>query len=264
MLEKINEKSYSFSMVYCDAHTHLQDIKDLPAAMVRAKECGVAEFICNATHEADWQKVIDISRKYPNVSVVVGVHPWFLHTLTDGWDERLEQILKDNPAFMVGEIGLDKVRADNDPHVFGLDNQERVMRIQLDLAAKYNRPFHMHCVRAWDRILHILKTNKRPPVFVSHSHHGNAGLIPDMVEMGAYFSYSAVFLPENRIKVRKCVQETPIDRILVESDAPDLVTEPAGVSELVSAMAVLRKEDPTALTKHIYRNFKELIHGRSI
>lgn len=251
-------------MNYCDAHTHLQDVSDLSAVMARAKASGVSDFICNATHEADWAKVIDIAQKYPGVSVALGVHPWFLHTLTAGWEKRLEQLLKDNPSFMIGEIGLDKVRADQDPVVSGLDCQERVMRLQMNLAAKYNRPFHMHCVRAWDRILHILKSNQRPPVFISHSHHGNAGVIPKMVQMGAYFSYSAIFLPENREKVRQCIKETPLDRLLVESDAPDLADEPAAVSGLVGQMAVLRKEDPVVLTKHIYQNFKELVHGRSI
>ena len=264
MLEKINEKNYNFSMNYCDAHTHLQNIENLHETMSQAYENGVSGFICNATHEDDWEKVISISKKYPHVFVALGVHPYFLSTLKSGWDKRLEKLLKDNPSFMVGEIGLDKIKADQDPLISSLDRQEQVMRIQMDLAAKYNRPFHLHCVRAWDRVLHILKRNKRPTYFVSHSHHGNVNMIPQLSALGAYFSYSSIFLPRNREKVRQCLKETPIDRLLVESDAPDLSKEVSVIPSLVEKMANLRQEEPTFLIEHIQKNFEELVNGRSI
>lgn len=247
---------------YIDAHAHLQDMPDLDTEMKNALSAGVTGFLCNATHEGDWQRVIQISKQYAGVSVCLGVHPWFLGTLTPGWEKRLEQLLKENPSFMVGEIGLDKIKADQDPVVSSLDHQERVMRIQMDLAAQYNRPFQMHCVRAWDRIMHILKRNQRPAFFLSHSHHGHPALVPQLVEMGGYLSYSAIFVPQDRKKVRACLQTTPLERLLVESDYPDLAPSPAALPELVKKMAVVRQQDEAVLRQALYENTKRFLNGR--
>lgn len=248
--------------LYFDAHTHLQNMTDLSAILKRAQAAGVTDFMCLATHEGDWQKVLDIAKTHPNVRAGIGVHPWFLATLEKGWETRMETLLKAHPSLLVGEIGLDKIKADADPTVSSLDHQERVMRVQMDLAARYNRPFHMHCVRAWDRILHILKRNKRPDFFVSHSHHGNATWVPQLIDMGAYLSYSAIFVPSNRQKVQACLKATPLDRLLVESDCPDLAPEPSAIPELVKKMAVVREQDEAVLAHALYENAQRISHGR--
>ena len=248
--------------VYFDAHAHLQNMVDLKKALLKAETAQIQGIICNATHEDDWGKVIELSKTYSNIHVCLGVHPWFLGSLKKGWEARLERLLKENPSYMVGEIGLDKVRADQDPVISSLDNQERVMRIQMDLAAQYNRPFHMHCVHAWDRIMHVLKRNKRPDFFVSHAHHGNIHLIPVLAEMGAFFSYASTFVSPERKKVRACLAATPLDRLLVESDCPDLSSEPAEVPKLVKHMAVVRQQDETVLIKALYQNAERICYGR--
>ena len=114
--------------VYFDAHAHLQNMVDLKKALLKAETAQIQGIICNATHEDDWGKVIELSKTYSNIHVCLGVHPWFLGSLKKGWEARLERLLKENPSYMVGEIGLDKVRADQDPVISSLDNQERVMR----------------------------------------------------------------------------------------------------------------------------------------
>ena len=163
--------------MYFDAHTHLQQMDVLDTAMKRAFNRGVRYFVCNATSEQDWDKVIDISKQYKGVYVALGVHPWYIDTLSKDWDKRLEQKLLENKNILIGEIGIDKLRPD-------MDRQEKILRIQLELAWKYQRPAVIHCVRAWDRLLHIFKTQrqKMPPKILSHSHHGNANLIPQMME----------------------------------------------------------------------------------
>ena len=186
---------------YFDAHVHLQMISDLNSVMRQAQENNVNHFICNSTNPADWGKVLQILKRYSNVYVCFGVHPHYVQGLQKKWFDELEKFLLENPQSMVGEIGLDKLKPD-------LDLQEEVLRKQLTLAWKLNRPAHIHCVRAWDHLLHVFKSQreKMPPKLLMHSHHGNADLIPVLIEKyNAYFSYSSIFVPENRQKIRACV-----------------------------------------------------------
>lgn len=241
--------------MYFDAHTHLQQIDVLDTAMKRAFNRGVRYFLCNATNEQDWDKVIDISKQYKGVYVALGVHPWYIDTLSKDWDKRLEQKLVENKNILIGEIGIDKLRPD-------MDRQEKILRIQLELAWKYQRPAVIHCVRAWDRLLHIFKTQrqKMPPKILSHSHHGNADLIPQMIEKyNAYFSYSSIFAPENHPKVRACLKATPLDRLMIESDCPDLTEEPAVIPDLVHKMAEITGHNEKKLKQALLKNAKEFV-----
>ena len=204
-------------MEFFDAHVHLQTLDNLPELMEQAKQAGFVGFICNSTSPADWDKVLEISEVYEGVYPCLGVHPLYVENLPSDWLSRLEELLRGHPTAMVGEIGLDKNGAD-------LDFQEKVFRAQLELANDLGCPAHIHCVRSWDRLFHVFKTEKdkgkMPPMIVSHSHHGDKDWIPMLIkEYNAYFSYSSIFVPDNRPKVRACLKATPLDRLLIESDA---------------------------------------------
>lgn len=243
--------------MFFDAHIHLQRMSDLPTVIEKAQKAGVQGFICNATHPNDWDQVLDIAQKYNMVYPALGVHPWYVESLPPDWDKKLELLLRQNPALMVGEIGLDNTRQN-------MDLQEKVLRRQLDLAALYHRPVHIHCVRAWDRLLHIFKTQRKimPPKILSHSHHGNKDLISEMIaKYNAYFSYSSIVLPENRAKVRACLIATPLDRLMAESDAPDLMPDPALLEALVDKIAQIRNADKTQIKQALYHNAMEFING---
>lgn len=227
-------------MKYGDAHSHLQNMTDLPNVLARADAAGVGLFVCNATHEDDWAKVLDIAKQYPNVKPSIGVHPWFMDTLTEGWEDRMGQILTNNPHVMVGEIGLDRLKPD-------LELQEAVLRAQLNLAHRYNRTVHIHCVRAWDAMMHVLKTSVRPKFFVSHAHHGDVKLIPYLQELGGYFSYS---------HLHKDILATPLDRLLVESDAPDGLPEPADIPAFVQKISATLEQD---VAEQLFRNLENIL-----
>ncbi|MBE6449399.1 MAG: TatD family deoxyribonuclease [Alphaproteobacteria bacterium] len=242
---------------YFDAHVHLQMISDLNTVMNDAQRKNVSHFICNSTSPADWQQVLQISKNYSNVCVCFGVHPHYVQGLPKSWFVELEKILLENPHSMMGEIGLDKLKPD-------LDLQEEVLRKQLTLAWKLNRSAHIHCVRAWDRLLHVFKSQreKMPPKLLMHSHHGNADLIPVLIEKyNAYFSYSAIFVPENRPKIRACMNATPLNRILIESDAPDLTAQPSDIVDLTKKMSVITGHNLNVLKKALFKNAQEFVNG---
>ena len=242
---------------YFDAHTHLQNIRDLPQAMARASQAQVGGFICNATCENDWGQVLQIAQDYQGVYPALGVHPWYVQGLNKGWEARLEALLKANPTALVGEIGLDKCKPD-------IDLQEAVLRAELELAFRYKRPVVVHCVHAWDRLLHIFKTmrGKMPPRLLSHSHHGDVALIAVLInEYNAYFSYSPRFADERRSDVRACLKATPMARLLIETDCPDGAKEPAALVELVSKMATVTGLEENNIKQALFDNAKEFING---
>lgn len=244
--------------LFFDAHTHLQMISDLPTEIQKANNVGVRDFICNSTGPNDWKKVISISKEHSNIHIALGVHPAYILNLPEHWLENLETLLWTHSKAHIGEIGLDKLKPE-------MDLQEEVFAKQLRLAHKLNRPAHIHCVRAWDRLLHIFKTQygQMPPKILLHSHHGNADLIEEMAKKyNAYFSYSSIFLPENRLKVRACIKATPENRIMIESDAPDLTSSPADIPHLVSQMAKIVGKDTSQMQQILYRNASEFVHGR--
>ena len=243
--------------MFFDAHTHLQMMSDLPNAIKRASDAGVKGFVCNSTGPNDWSDVSNIVRQYSDAVTCYGVHPCFIKELPENWKDNLISFLLQDKTAMIGEIGLDKPSGD-------MDKQEYIFRQQLELAWKMKRPAHIHCVRAWDRLLHVFKTQreKMPPKLLMHSHHGNPDLIPLLIEKyNAYFSYSAIFIPENRVKVRSCMKATPLNRILIESDAPDLTKEPADIVSLTEKMSVVTGHHSVVLRQALFENTKEFIYG---
>ena len=117
---------------FIDAHCHLFDC-DLP------DNIGA---IVNATNPAEWRAVIECAHKNPSVFGAIGVHPWCVADLADGWDAQLRNLLTENPDIMIGEIGLDKHKPD-------MDAQMDVFVRQLEIAADLGRGVHVHCVGAW-------------------------------------------------------------------------------------------------------------------
>lgn len=99
-----------------------------------------------------------------------------------------------------------------------------------------------------------------PPKILSHSHHGNAELIPELLEKyNMYFSYSSIVVPDTHPKIQACLRATPLDRLLVESDSPDLALEPACVVGLVKKMSVLTGHEESFLKQVLFHNAKEFV-----
>lgn len=140
----------------------------------------------------------------------VGIHPWYIHT--SHWENQLEllQETSQNPNVLaIGECGLDK--ACDVP--FSL--QERVFAVQVDWANKIGKPLIIHCVRAWDEVLHVLhlQGNKVPVVF--HGFNKNLPMAQKIIGQGYYLSFGRSLEQPGK---RKILSELPADKILLETD----------------------------------------------
>ena len=113
-------------MNFIDVHTHLHDpriIKDIPGIISRARAAGIEAMVTCATMEENFSKTARLAREYPDVLPCFGVHPWFLDSLTPGWEENLADRLEEMPAG-VGETGLDFM-------IKGLDRGAEIASVRL-------------------------------------------------------------------------------------------------------------------------------------
>lgn len=204
-----------------DAHNHLQDerlnpwiadiLQSLPAIGLK---CAVVAGSC----EDDWAAVAALARAHSWVKPSFGLHPWYVRERTSQWKETLIAFLEEFPNAAVGEIGLDRWIADPD-----IDAQMEVFRWQLDLAATQNRAVTIHCLKAWgllDAALHMSQLPARG--LLLHSYGGPAEMVPSFAKLGAYFSLSPYFCHERKTRQALTFANVPADRLLAETDAPDM------------------------------------------
>jgi TatD DNase family protein len=204
-----------------DAHNHLHDRRLAPFAVemvAEMKRVGVAGAMVNGTQEEDWAAVADWGRQHAWARLSFGVHPWHVVRRSADWLAGLEAQLEAHPEAGVGEIGLDRWVEGHD-----LEQQMAVFAPQLELAAAQNRPVTIHCLKAWGALWDHLRTNRLPERgFLLHSYGGPAEMIEGFVRLGGYFSLSPYFLAERKREARENFAKVPPERLLVETDAPDM------------------------------------------
>jgi len=208
-------------MTLSDAHCHLQDPRLRPFLSDALRLCravGIKRWMVNATREADWESVIGLSREESGVYVSLGLHPWWQPSRSELWKEKLEDLLLATPRASIGETGLDQWMQGHD-----IKDQCAVLTGHLELSRRLDRPITIHCLRAWPELERCLE--RHPPSergFLLHSYSGPAERISYWTERGAYFSFSPAFLHPNKEARRKAFERVPLDRLLIETDAPDM------------------------------------------
>lgn len=206
-----------------DAHLHLQD-PALAAAGSSFPVTGLRARLVNGTRPADWANVRDLPEPTGwRLLRAYGVHPWYVNDLPTGWETELRAFLGTGAASL-GEIGLDNWIAGHDEA-----RQEMVFLHQLRLARELGLPPTLHCLRAWDRLLACLRqTGPWPTGFLVHAFSGSIEVLYQLLDLGAHFSFSAYAADPRRRRMREAIRACPPDRLLLETDAPDMLPpEPA-------------------------------------
>ena len=186
-----------------DAHSHIDYI-------THNFQNDVVGTVCCTTKESEWAKLLEMMKKDKNIYGAFGVHPWFVDSVQEGFEKRLENLLKTNRGYMLGEIGLDKYKPD-------IDKQLDIFQKQLDIAIRLHRTVFLHCVGTWDKIFHVLKQYKQSelPIIVVHDFNANKDILTKLLK------YKDVFfsLGKNVVYDRFCrIDKIPLNRILVETD----------------------------------------------
>lgn len=245
-----------------DTHCHLQDERlepDIAGVMDRAAAAGVERFRCCGSAESDWPAVAHLAIRFPVIRTAYGLHPWYLSSRTPGWDALLHARLLAEPSAIVGEIGLD--HAIDSP---GRKEQEAVLQAQLTIAADLNRPVSLHCRRAWGSMFAILRGLARlPPALIFHAFSGDAGIVSPLADLGGWFSFSGSLTREGNRRGHAAAVIVPSDRLLLESDSPDLAprqvppgepNEPAYLPHTLAELAFCRNMAVDELASLTWQN----------
>jgi len=244
----------------CDAHTHLQDLRlssTIHQVMHRSMAAGVTHMVCCGVQESDWPGVTSLAARYSGIFPAFGLHPWFISSRSPNWLDRLEQLLQTTNA-AVGEIGLDRsISPRNDA------DQIFVFTSQLTLAKEYKRAVNIHCRKAFGLLADLLKENGGlPHGGVIHSYSGSADMVKVFERSGAYISFSGSLTRPHNKKVRQAARAVSLERLLIETDTPDILptgapnglNEPAHVHLVLKTLAQLREEPIEVLANATFAN----------
>jgi TatD DNase family protein len=273
-----------------DAHNHLQDAWLAPhrrQVFADLTTIPLGRAVVNGTSETDWRDVELLAAEHAFVLPSYGLHPWNVGNASSTWRESFQAQLDRSPRCAVGEIGLDRwilerARPD-DSRLSGLrraplDEQIDAFRWQLESAAQRNLAVTIHCIDAWGALADVLR-DVTPPArgFLLHAYGGSAELARQLVPRGAYFSFNGYFLGERQVAKCTVFESLPIDRLLVETDAPAMplpeerrtytlpgladgnaINHPANIGAVYAGLAAVRKTTVEALAPRIEENFQRL------
>ncbi|MCF3650698.1 TatD family hydrolase [Synoicihabitans lomoniglobus] len=216
-------------MLY-DAHNHLHFAEFAPyleAVLPELTAINLGGIVANGTHpDDDWDDVAALAQRFDWVRPSYGIHPWDCGIRPSDWQAKFTARLESDPRAAVGEIGIDQAMLDREPSPgqarrAPMDEQCAVFQWQFNWAAAHDRPASIHCVRAVGTLLDVLKQSARPARgFLLHAYSGSAEMVPEFVELGAYFSFNTSFLDPRRKRQHAAFRAIPADRLLVETDAP--------------------------------------------
>lgn len=209
-----------------DTHVHLnadQYEGEVDDVITRAKENGVEKFVVIGFDRKTIQRTMDLIEEYDEVYGVIGWHPVDAIDCTDEDLEWIESLASHEKIVAIGEIGLD-YHWDKSPK----DVQETVFIKQIELAKRVNLPIVIHNRDAEEDAIRILEENDAKTVGgIMHSfHNGTDEQIDRVLDMGFYVSLAGVITFKNAKRPKEVAQYVPLNRLVVETDAPYLTPHP--------------------------------------
>ena len=220
-----------------DAHSHL------PQPGSPEPDCW--RVVCG-TRETDWAAVLVHAAGCARVIPMLGLHPWFVTEAAVGWDLRLEALLRAHRSG-VGECGLDFSRQSADRAA-----QEVAFRAQLRLAHTLGRPVAIHAVKAWGRLLELLREEGVPPGgALVHGYSGSPESALALQGLGVFLSFSGDLLAPNRPKLHEAMGAVADDHLLLESDGTAIL------GAVLEAAATLRGVEPELLAAQTWENGRQ-------
>jgi TatD DNase family protein len=206
-----------------DSHCHLTDPRlqsQLADVLARAAAAGIERMITIGTCLADGDAVIALCRTLPNVRCAIGVHPNYTHEADPNDLPRLRELQSDPCVVALGEMGLDYFH-----RYASRERQLQFFEPQLQLAQELNRPVVIHSREATDDTLAVMRGF--PDVrAVFHCFTGTPDEARKILDAGYLLGFTGAITFKKNDLLREAVALTPMDRMLVETDAPYLTPEP--------------------------------------
>lgn len=227
-----------------DTHCHLNFKafnKDLDEVINRAKKADVGKIIIPGAKLDSSRRAVEIASQYNMCFAAVGIHPHhaiesdtsLLYINVVKRDENALLDLANKPKVVaIGEIGLDNHHYINYPPVSTriIKRQKELLILQLKIALACHKPVILHCREAHDDMLELLTDFQEKPGTrlqgVFHCFGGNKIHLKKVLDLGFFIGFDGNITYEENYQLREMVLETPLERLLLETDAPYLAPVP--------------------------------------
>ena len=249
-----------------DSHCHLDFDSfedDIDAVVTRARDAGVCRMVTICTKVSAFERVLVIAERFDDVFCSVGVHPHEAGREGDVPLDRLVELARHPKVVGIGESGLDYYY-DNSP----VEAQKTSFRTHIDAARETGLPLIVHSRDADDDMADMLEEGAREGAFPGVLHCFTAGpeLAARAVAIGFYVSLAGIITFKSAESIRETVRRVPMDRLLVETDAPYLApvpmrgkrNEPAYVRHTHEMLAQVKQVEVEAMAEATTRNFLKL------
>ena len=244
--------------MFIDTHCHLTDkyADGADAVIARAMNAGVGIMICPTADPTDIPGALHLAETHDNIFCTIGIHPEYA---TTNATQYLTDTVMTHPRVVgIGEIGLD--------YHYGADNRAQQIELfeqQLELAKKYAMPVAIHTREAEDDTANILTGDITG---VMHCFTSSWDLAKKMLDRGFMFSASGILTFKNADEIRDTFAKIPLNRIVIETDAPycapvpyrGKVCEPAMVIETARVLAQIKDVPMQHLEQTLMQNVKTL------
>jgi TatD DNase family protein len=241
--------------VLIDTHCHL-DFPELAseqeAVIARARAAGLERMITVSTRTREFFSICAIAERYEDVFCTVGTHPHHAHEEAEVSASELVALARHEKCVAIGEAGLD-YHYDRSPR----DIAAKVFRAHIAAARETGLPLAVHARDADEEIAAILRDEMERGPFRGclHCFTGSAKLAEAALALGFYISFSGVLTFKKSNELREIARSMPMDRLLVETDAPFLApvpyrgkrNEPAFVKETARVLAEVKGVSEEAL-----------------
>lgn len=208
-----------------DTHTHLdasQFKEDQEQVIARAVEAGVTRMVNVGFNRETIPTTMELVEKYDFIYAAIGWHPVDAIDMKDGDLEWIAELCRHDKVIAIGEIGLDYYW-DTSPK----DVQHQVLRRQIGLARELSMPIVIHNRDAHEDIVKILREEKAGDVGgIMHSFSGSWETAKLCLDMGFHLSFGGPITFKNARQPKEVLEKVPLDRLLIETDAPYLTPHP--------------------------------------
>lgn len=253
-------------MLFFDSHCHFDFIEfnaDRPALWQACNTRGITRLLMPGVAPEQWQRAAQLCAQYDGLFYAAGIHPhwieqqqWFqkdaVGLLTGQTQEKIIALISKEVSqatgtgmshcLAVGECGLDKML--NTP----LELQQQLFSTHIEVANQLHKPLIIHCVRAHNELLSLLKKSKVNCGGIIHAFSGSYEVAQQYVALGFYLGVGGTITYERAQKTRTAVAKIPLEFLVLETDAPDMPLQgkqgqrnsPEYIPEIAKVLAELR------------------------
>ena len=206
-----------------DTHSHVDMLEEISVenAIKNAKDAGVKKILVPCASPKDLDKIYELVTGYEELYGLLGVHPSEVKDWDDSIISKIKEYSKSEKIAGIGEIGLDYYwdKSFN-------DLQKEVFIKQIKLANELNLPICVHDREAHKDSFYILKEYNKTSKVVMHCFSGSVEFARECIKEGWYLALGGVVTFKNAVKMKEVAADIPLDRLLLETDAPYLTPVP--------------------------------------